>query len=455
MDRPIPLRPNGSADVAQRHDVSGRLAEGREAVTHLQTYVAACQRRGYRHPELTGYEGQLADHYDSEAGLDLRALDADCVGMYALADAADEALRAQRQQLVELDGAWRGPGADVAAEFLRQHCDAAAQLTARLRAVAGACGSLRDELWRLVDAKVAAVLAVDERAGAYRSSWLAAAHAVASGSEDERATEVVDKQVLPYVDNDVRVEWVAAVRSARDGIDAAYGAAVAAAEPGPSVVFALPGDLGPVGQPAAAEPVVPFSVAPMPGLAEVPPAQPAAVAPGPPGPAVGDPAPAGPLDALPGDLGSLGVPGLPGDLGLPSTGLPGGAGGGLGGLAGLGGLIPRLIDALGDPGAGQALDEPFDEHARGDPEPEDPAGPTDSEDAGDSEPAGQTAGAAEEPEPAELSEDIGPRPGAEETADTEDADQPGEADDPPGPAADVAPKTPCETAAEELPQVGE
>ncbi|WP_096867481.1 hypothetical protein [Mycolicibacter icosiumassiliensis] len=235
--------------MAQRYDVSGRLAEGREAVTHTQGYVSACHRRGYRHSELTGYDGQLADRYDSEAGLDLHSLDTDCAALNALADAADDALRTQRLQLVELDDAWRGPGADVAAEFLRLHCDAAAQLTARLRAAASGCAALRDELWRLVDAKVAVVLAVDERVSAHRSSWLAAAHAVNSGADDEHAAEVVETQVMPYVDNDVRGEWVAALRSAQDGIAAAYGAAVAAAEPGAGVVFAIPGDLGPVVQP--------------------------------------------------------------------------------------------------------------------------------------------------------------------------------------------------------------
>ncbi|MDQ2626217.1 MAG: hypothetical protein M3Y90_04360, partial [Actinomycetota bacterium] len=229
--------------------MSARLAEGREAVAHTQTYVSACHRRGYGHPDLTGYVGQLADRYDSEAGLDLRRLDADCAALAALATAAEDAARVQRGQLDGLAAAWRGPGAEAATEFLRRHGEAGAQLTARLRAAATGCEVLRDELWQLVDTKVGAVIAVDERAGAQRPAWLAAAHAVNSGSGDEHAAEVIEKQVIPYVDNDVRGEWATAVLSARDGVAGAYRAALASADPSPGTVFAVPGGLGPVVQP--------------------------------------------------------------------------------------------------------------------------------------------------------------------------------------------------------------
>ncbi|WP_409435078.1 hypothetical protein [Mycobacterium sp. SMC-14] len=439
--------------MALRYDVSARLAEGREAVAHTQTYVAACHRRGYRDPELTGYDAQLADRYDSEAGLDLRSLDDDCAALNALADAADDALRAQRQQLVELDNAWRGSGADAAMEFLRQHCDAAAQLTDRLRAAAAGCGALRDELWRLIDTKVAAVVAVDERVGAHRPSWLAAAHAVSSGANDERAAEVVETQVMPYVDNDVRGEWVAAVRSAQDGCAAAYSAAVAAAEPGAGVVFAIPGDLGPVLEPDVAVPAVPVPVAPIAGPVDGPPVQTAAVAPDPPAQPASDPAPAGPLAGQPGDLGPPGALGLPSDWGLPSAGLPGGAGGGLGGLAGLGGLIPRLADALGEPGVGEPFDEPFDDHPRVDADPTDSDDPADSEP--DAEPAAETA---EEPDAEDPAGDVPVGDAAPEPApaagDFEPVVDTGDSEDEQSTGV-IPPKTPCETAAEELPQVGE
>lgn len=94
--------------MAARYDVAGRLAEGRDAVAHTQAYVSAGSRLGYRHPDLTGYEGQLTDRYDSEAGLDLRLLDTDCAALAALAEAGEDALRRQRGQLVDLAAAWRG-----------------------------------------------------------------------------------------------------------------------------------------------------------------------------------------------------------------------------------------------------------------------------------------------------------------------------------------------------------
>ncbi|WP_409427098.1 hypothetical protein [Mycobacterium sp. SMC-11] len=466
--------------MAQRYDVSTRLAEGREAVMHTQTYVSACYRRGYRHPELTGYDGQLAGRYDSEAGLDLRSLDSDCAALNALADTADDALRTQRQQLVELANAWRGPGGDVAAEFLRQHCDAAAQLTARLRAAAVGCGVLRDELWRLVDAKVAAMVAVDERVGAHRQSWLAAAHAVSSGTGEEGAAAVVDNQVIPYVDNDVRGEWVTAIRTARDGIAAAYGAAIAAADPGAGVVFAIPGDLGPVLRPEMAVPTVPVPIAPISGPLDVSPAHTAQVAPDPPAQTVHNAAPAGPLDDQPGGLasldegeaklepphkpGDLGLPGalgLPGDLGMPSAGLPGGLGGGLGGLAGLGGLIPRLVDALGDPGAGQAFDEPFDDPIREGVEPtdsDDPEPESELETEPETEPAVEAAKQSDAEDPAGDAAigdvAVEPAPGAGDSEPVDDTGD-GEAEPAAEPTDANPPKTPCDMAAEELPQVGE
>ncbi|MGB3333973.1 MAG: hypothetical protein WBA79_14305, partial [Mycobacterium sp.] len=152
-------------------------------------------------------------------------------------------------------------------------------------------------------------------------------------------------------------------------------------------------------------------------------------------------------------LGPPGALGLPSDWGLPSAGLPGGAGGGLGGLAGLGGLIPRLADALGGPGVGEPFAEPFDDHPRVDADPTDSDDPADSEP--DAEPAAETA---EEPDAQDLTGDPPVTDVAPESApaigdfervadgDNSEAEQATDA---------IPPKTPCETAAEELPQVGE
>lgn len=451
-----PPRRIGSAEVAQQYDVAGRLAEGREAVARNQIYVSACHRLGYRHPELTGYDGQLADCYDSEAGLDLRLLDADCAALGALADAADHALGRQRAQLAEFATAWRGPGAEAAAEFLRRHCDAGAQLTARLRASATGCAVLRDELWRLVDSKVAAVLALDEGVGAQRPGWLAAAHAVDSGAADEHATEVIEKQVVPYVDNNVRGVWASAVWPARDGAAAAYRSATAAADVGAGVLFAIPGDLGPERPPDDPAPVVPAAIAPV--AADLPPADAPAAAGERSGAAAPEPAAA--FDHLPVDPGLPGGLGLPGDLGLPSGGLPTG-GSGLGGLGGLGGLIPRLADAFGDPGLGEPFDDAFEDtsgtnkHAPEDLEDSDAEladdDDPDAEDPAEAELVNEAEPESEPPaeEPAPATEQAEP---AVEAGETENESTPEPA---PQPMADGPPKTPCEIAAQELPQVGQ
>ncbi|BBZ24254.1 hypothetical protein [Mycolicibacter hiberniae] len=454
--------------MAARFDVPARLAQGREAVAVTQAYVSACHRRGYRDAELTGYDGQLADRYDSEAGLDLRALDSDCTELRALADAADDALHTQRRHLAALQDAWRGPGADAAAEFLRRHCDTAAALTDRLRAAATGLGVLRDELWRLVDVKVAAVLGVDERVGAQRPAWLSAACAVNAGTADERAVDIVEKQVLAYVDNDVRGDWVAAVRAAQDGIAEAYRTAIAAAGAGPAVWFAVPADLGPIPRPEGPETVPVADDGGRPAAAVVAasddpaqPLRPAAPQPPHPGP---------PFDGgAPGTPGAFEPPGtraVPGDWGWQSAGPPSGTGGGLGGLPGLpglGGLIPGTADTFG---ADEPFRDPFEDRPRAEAEHSEPAGVADSEGSPDPD---EAADAEPESDPAESPadrDDPQDRPGNAPLGDAAgeaapsggnrepEAPSAGTDAEQPLAASDVAPQTPCDIAAQELPHAG-
>jgi hypothetical protein len=91
--------------VGDRLDVAERLAEGRLAVEHTQTYVRACQALGYEHPGLTSHPSQIRDWYGSEDGLDLRALDRDCAELRAAGVAVAEGLRIQRAQVAELAAA--------------------------------------------------------------------------------------------------------------------------------------------------------------------------------------------------------------------------------------------------------------------------------------------------------------------------------------------------------------
>ena len=407
-----------------RFDVPTRLADGREAVGHSQTYVSVCQRRGFTHPDLTGYPGQLWGWYDGEDGLDLAALDDDCAALWATVGAAEEALRVQRGQLDRLAAAWRGPGSDRAARFLRAHCDTGAALTARLRGAAAACDRLRDDLWRLIDEKVAAAVEIDDRVCAQRPEWLAAA-----GTDSSESDDVIDRQVIPYVANAIAGDWLAAMRATRAGAAAAYETATVAAEPESGVVFPIPDVLGPdFGYDGTSPSAYPTPSAP--------------------------PAPAEAADDRP-DLGG------PADAGLPEAGqLPGGLGstdgiGVPGGLAGLAGLVPRIVDAIGSlfgPG-GDGLTDPFGYDPVDDKQPD-----TELVDDEDTDPDADAAEAVAEetaesgePEPVPPAEEVGEEAPAEDPA-AAPLDQPVAAAPAP---SDVGEKTPCEIAADELPQVGE
>ncbi len=209
--------------MADRLDVATRLAEGRTAVEHTQLYVRACQALGYEHPDLTAQPSQVRDRYDSEEGLDLHALDADCAELRAAAGAVTEALRMQPDQVAELEVAWTGSGADPAARFLQRHCDAAETVVAEVRAAAQRCEALRDNLWYLLDVKVATAIAIDDRSLTQRSAWLAAAGAVTAGVGDRSTAEaLVAQQVKPYVDNDIRNDWLTAMRSTQAGVATSY-----------------------------------------------------------------------------------------------------------------------------------------------------------------------------------------------------------------------------------------
>ncbi|MGH3522617.1 MAG: hypothetical protein ACRDU4_07255, partial [Mycobacterium sp.] len=347
--------------------------------------------------------------------------------------------------------AWRGPGADSAAGFLRGHCDAGAALAAAVRAAAEACGVLRDELWRLIDDKVATAVGIDDRTCTQRPVWLAAAHTVTAAAGNTQAAEdVVDHQVKPYVDNDIRTDWLTAMRSARNSVAAAYDAATAAVAPRPGVVLPIPGEIGPRYQPDEQAPPVPV----VPAAAVAPPVDPPSARPDPVSPIAApleDPlsAPLGDAAGWPADAG------LPSDFGMPAgAGLPTGAGN-------LGGLIPRIADAigslLGSPDDGltdEGLDEPLDDESddESDDEPEDesdePDGPDDEPD--ESEPV------ADEPEPTEPADEVAADAPTDDAvaapANQQVAPPPS---DTPEERSDAAGSTPCEIAADELPQVGQ
>jgi len=444
--------------MADRLDVAGRLAEGRPAIEHTQSYVQACQVLGYHHPDLTSHPSQVRDWYDSEDGLDLRALDHDCAELRAAEAAVAEALHSQRARAGELAAAWTGPGGDCAAGLLQRHCDAASAVVTELRAAAQRYESLRDNLWHLVDAKVATAIAVDDRTQAQRQAWLAAAAAITTGTGDRPPAEaVVRHQVMPYVDNDIRHDWLTAMRSTLDGVATSYDMVIDRMAAAPPVCFEFPGDLGPDHEPAQQV----SRTAPISPAAGTPPA----AAPGLPV----APAPAAGTAAPPPDWGTA--------LGAVS-GLPAGElGGGPSGLGGLAGLARRIVDAMGDLIGSAAGDlgggaDPFDHGAVDeDSFDERPFHPDEEHDATDtqSDEPDQTD-EVDDTEQAELREDARPDggPPPDGRASQLDAAAPAATAVPapePQPVAAAPPgapvpavkegSTPCETAADELPQAGQ
>jgi hypothetical protein len=470
--------------MADRFDVAARLAEGQPAVEHTQTYVQACHALGYQHPDLTAHGSQVAGWYESEAGLDLRVLDGDIAELRAAVNAVEEALWVQRAQVTDLVAAWGGPGADSATRFLQRHCDAAAEVAAHVRAAADGCAALRDNLWQSVDGKVATAVAIDERRLAERSAWLAAAHTVTAGVGDRSAAEeLVRQQITPYVDNDIRADWLNAMRSTAASVAASYDAAIHALTSVPEVCFEVPGDLGPSWQPVFDEPISlspPAQAMPrMPLPADPVSTMPAAAST--PSPPTAEAPPALSTDGL--DIGSSVPPELatlPGDAGGLSTGAGslGSLGGSIGGVVGkivdgIGGLLGSLADGFGDPsGSGDPLmdesfeaDDPLADDAFDNPDDDD-----DTEDADDTVDEGPD----DKAEPATTDEDTAEKPAesAQPAADAVDEpatqqgaaapiDTPPPAAPPPADqstsAAESQPRgsTPCEIAEDELPQAGQ
>jgi len=436
--------------VADRLDVGGRLAEGRPAVEHTQSYVQACHALGYEQPDLTSHPLQLRDWYDSEEGLDLRALDRDCAELRAAGAAVMEALRIQRSQIADLATAWTGPGGDSAVGFLQRHCDAGYTVSTEVRAAAQRCESLRDNLWYLVDSKVATAIAIDDRTQSQRPTWLAAAAAVTTGAGDRTtAEEVVRQQIAPYVDNEIRDDWLTTMRSTAAGVATSYDMVTDKMAAAPAVCFESPGDLGPGYRPFPLTSPAPPSAPSVPTSA-------AAVVPA--------TFPSLPADPVPAPVPASATP-LP-DLGTAlgdASGMPTGDLGG--GLSGLGGLASRIVDAmgsllgsaadsLGDPSTLDVSDEdPF--HA--DDAEDKPDKPDEPEEAKEVEETPDTGVAkpAEEARPVDAPPSV-EGPPAETPPSPVSAPAPVAAPPNGGPAPPVdRASTPCEIAADQLPQAGQ
>lgn len=457
--------------MAEAFDVAGRLAEGRPAVDNVSVYVWACHLLGYQSADLTLHSGQVRDWYSGEDGLDLRALDADRAALDAVAATAETAQQLQEEQVGVLAGAWQGRAGDASRAFLLRHGDASRAVTASLRRTVDALAALRDDLWHTVDEKVSAAVEIDERHAAERPQWQAATRTVTTGAGDRSvASELIDQQVKPFVENDIGSDWLTAMQKAMASVASCFEAATAALGSEPAAMFDVPGDLGPYWAPAPSgiAPIVTAgtvpsgwvdmapAAAPMtasaPAYAPAASAVPAAVAEPIPAAAAAPPAASSAMPSVP-SLGDLGGGGLPG---------------GTGGLAGLGtqiadalgGLLDRFGEVLPDapdPADDLSADDPV-AHDTSDDDPPDDGG---SDDGDPDEGSGdETADETAELDDTCHDQDSG-EPHAVETDAVTSPPLPTTAPMPPPPVPIAEPtpelsstETPCEIAADELPQAG-
>ncbi|MGB3483643.1 MAG: hypothetical protein WBB07_15705 [Mycobacterium sp.] len=456
-----------------------------------QTYVRAAASRGYHHPDLTMHGAQVRDWYGTEDGLDLRALDADSAALRAAGSSAGEALALLQTLRTALGAAWSGESGRVAGDFLDRQVQQARQVVDALDTAAACCERLRDELWRAVETKVVAAVDIDGRAAPRRAPWLAAAREVLVGHASGDAGSLVDSEIMPFVATAIGGDWVAAMRAAETAVDDAYRGAVGAVATRSPARFDVPGDLGPRAvAPAAVSmaPVLPGSVSMAPVAAD--PVSMAPVGRGVPAatvlPPTGEPAPPPPSSmvdpavAQPDSMGALptGMPlaGMP-ELGSALTAAPTRLAESLGGLLGSGSaapegfpgaanLEPLVPPELGSPHSArdstvpgdvsaaekEAADEEADEEASDRESGEEAADEEADEAVADEEAEEQDELDGPDSQDAELT-DPGGDPASTEAAAPTELDHPED-----GPALPVAAdpaRTPCEIAADELPQVGE
>lgn len=442
--------------MTETHDVDTRLAEGRPAVDHVGEYVWACHLLGYQNPDLTLHSAQVRDWYGSEDGLDLRALEEDRAALASVAAAADGAQQLQDRQLDALADAWRGRGGDASHDFLLRHADASAAAVSAVRAAVDTLAALRDDLWRAVDAKVADAVAIDDRRQGERAEWQAAARTVTTGAGDRAvASELVDQQVKPFVDNDIRTDWVGAMQKAMAAVSAAFEAATDRLTADVPAAFEVPGDLGP--SPATPQ-SQPLSTAPAGWPSSAPSAAPSAPIAGAPTaapsyPAAPEPPAAAPTSTVPAatPAAAPGIPPVP-SLGGMGGGLPGGAGG-LGSIGSqladaIGGLLNGSGDGLPDPDPQELDDDVLDEPDEESDEPE----PDEAEVDDTAEVEEVSAEAEDEACPEDVDAEA-PLPDPAPTPPPSPMPPPAPLEGPPA-TEPLGAETPCEIAADELPQAG-
>src|SRR6185312_8173378 len=147
------------------------------------------------------------------------------------------------------------------------------------------------------------------------------------------ASERIDHEVKPFVDNDIRGNWLTAMRSAMAAVTELYDAATTELTAEPDPVFDVPGDLGPSWTPASRDngvATVPAAASPVAPPVSAPPSW---TAPSPMPPPVPLP-PVPPVDAGSTAPAMAAPPSAPSLGGLPDVG------------SGLSGLGQQLADAF-------------------------------------------------------------------------------------------------------------
>lgn len=438
------------------------LEAGAPAVEVMTEYVRACRRLGHSVPEPVF----LRAAYTAEEGLDLQALDDDHRTLAEAVATVEDAALLQDQARRALAAAWRGTGAEAAADHLGRHAEAAGIAVDGLRATVAALSELRNRLWQLIDAKAGAAQDIEARGS--RAEWLSASRTVTTGAGDRAgASEMVDLQVAPFVANDIALDWVSAMRDTESAIRQAYRDAAAAIAAEAAIVFERP-DLRPP-TPVAAEGIstspAPASVAP---AGYVPGSSPTGVAPvqSPAMPVAPPAAPPAAVDPMAAAAPAAPMPGAASPLGSGMSGMSG-----MSGLSGLGQSFADILGGLlgsGGGGLGESLRAAGDldtvpDDVAEDTEPDDPTDPENDEDETDDEDLAEEEPPEDETPSEGTAEPAGEGAAVEPIAPAAVPPEPPVSTPVPEPPADpvvavpaepVPADTPCEIAAGELPQAG-
>ena len=187
-------------------------------VDDFARYAAACQAVG-----RGGISAERVHELASgEDGIGLAALQADVAALTSAAADAQAALSAQRTAVGLLAGAWQGRSASAATDLLDRHCATAAGTAAALAEAADVLERLRERLARLLAERQEAGVRIADRRSAERRWWLACSDAVLAGTADGAAHTEVSTRIAQFVDADIAGDWAASVTAVTDAVGAAY-----------------------------------------------------------------------------------------------------------------------------------------------------------------------------------------------------------------------------------------